>query len=174
MLFYSRLTHYLVFLSSCCSSRCYGYLYKPSLGRTFSSGYASDLSNLTITSSIAPFWFILIIDDFVFFIIFTKLFRFLTQTFYTNCLHSFWVSMRYSLLKASTKAGWLCFYFDFALQLSTFCFFRHFATLFLKSDALLLWNTFEVFKHATLVRYFFQHKYNSFSRSTSSPFNMDF
>ena len=52
-------------------------IYNPYLGGTFSSGYV--LSSGTVSSLIASLGFISIIDDTVLFILFTILYKFLTQ-----------------------------------------------------------------------------------------------
>ena len=91
--------------------------------------YFLGLSSLTISSIVSFFGFITIIDNFMLLILFTTLFRFLTQivdkfqgswSSYTsmglnNCFTN-------SLLKASRKAVWLCLYFNVTFRIPTSCF----------------------------------------------------
>ena len=112
-----------------------------------SSGYF--LSSGTVSSLIAFLGFIPVIDDTVLFILFTILYKYLTETLDTFSGHwSFWASIDLnnsfdnSLLKASTKTVWMCLYFVVALQISTLCFSSNFITSFLNSDPLSHWNVF--------------------------------
>ena len=62
----------------CCSLDWYRFLYKPSSSSTFFSGYV--LFSLAVSNLITSFGFIPVIDHSVLFVLFTMLFRFLTQT----------------------------------------------------------------------------------------------
>ena len=62
-----------------CSPGCSRYLYKPSSASAFSSGYI--WSSLAVSSLIASFDYMSIINDFVLFVLYTILVKFLTQIF---------------------------------------------------------------------------------------------
>ena len=139
------------FWSSCCSPGWSGYV----------------LSSGTACSLIVSFGFIPIINDIVEFILFTTLSKFLTQIVDTfSGSWSSWVSINLnnsfanSLLKASTKAVWVCLYFVVALQISTLCFSRNFATSFFQLRPVITLKYLPIFKHATLFIDCFRHKCN--------------
>ena len=108
------------------------YLYKPSFGSMFSSGYVSDLTSSTISCLVASFGF-MSVSDFVLFILFKLLSRFLTQIVYCSGSWSSWLFMGFNncfanyLLKASSTAMLLCLCFVVLRMLT-----------FLK----MLWNSF--------------------------------
>ena len=115
-----------------------------SSGDTSSSEHASDLSCLGKSSLLESFGFMSVIDYFVLFIFPTILFRFLTQIANTfSGFGSSWASMGVNncftsyLLKAFTKAVWLCFVFVFCILLffamSILCLSSKFVTSLLKS-----------------------------------------
>ena len=145
-----------LFWSPVCSPGRYRYLYRPSPGNTFSSGYVwyvflQDicLSSSRIFSLVASFGFISYINDFVLFTLFTMLFRFLIQFSDTfSGSWSSWASMALnncfsnSWLKASTKVVWVCLNFFVALRTSTLCFSSNFVNSLLNSDPLWHWYTF--------------------------------
>ena len=90
----------------------------------------------------------LIIDDIVLFILYTALSKFLTRI--VDTFSEFWSSwasissnnsFANSLLKASTKAVWVCLFFVVALRISALCFSSNFATSPLNSPPLSHWNT---------------------------------
>ena len=88
-----------------CSPGCYRYLYKPSSASAFSSGYI--WSSLTVSSLIASFDYMSIISDFVLFVLYTILLKFLTHIFdiFFRVLKLLRIRKYFSnsLLRASTK-----------------------------------------------------------------------